>query len=350
MEQVGAFVLEQLLKMQWLSTLFENLLVLFGVEVSTPIGASLHFFLYDTVKIVILLTMMIFAIGYVQTYFPPERSRKIMGRFKGLPGNIVGALLGTVTPFCSCSSIPIFIGFTRAGLPLGVTFSFLISSPMVDVGSLVLVMSIFGPSIAAIYTVVGLVIAVAGGTLIQRLSMEDQIEEFVYGEAEVETGISSLAISERISQAWAETSGTFRKVFPYILVGVGVGALIHNWIPQEAIEFLLGEGNPPCGHHRYAYRRADICGYLRYDSNRRGPVFQGRGARYRVGAHDECDDALVAEHHYAVPRHKAEAHGGIHRRLRVWHGTEWLSVQHVAAAVRVGDRQFSGKEIDYGTA
>lgn len=244
MEQVGAFVLEQLLKMQWLSTLFENLLVLFGVEVSTPIGASLHFFLYDTVKIVILLTMMIFAIGYVQTYFPPERSRKIMGRFKGLPGNIVGALLGTVTPFCSCSSIPIFIGFTRAGLPLGVTFSFLISSPMVDVGSLVLVMSIFGPSIAAIYTVVGLVIAVAGGTLIQRLSMEDQIEEFVYGEAEVETGISSLAISERISQAWAETSGTFRKVFPYILVGVGVGALIHNWIPQEAIEFLLGEGNP----------------------------------------------------------------------------------------------------------
>lgn len=167
-----------------------------------------------------------------------------MGRFKGLPGNIVGALLGTVTPFCSCSSIPIFIGFTRAGLPLGVTFSFLISSPMVDVGSLVLVMSIFGPSIAAIYTVVGLVIAVAGGTLIQRLSMEDQIEEFVYGEAEVETGISSLAISERISQAWAETSGTFRKVFPYILVGVGVGALIHNWIPQEAIEFLLGEGNP----------------------------------------------------------------------------------------------------------
>lgn len=244
MEQVGAFVLEQLLKMQWLSTLFENLLVLFGVEVSTPIGASLHFFLYDTVKIVILLTMMIFAIGYVQTYFPPERSRKIMGRFKSLPGNIVGALLGTVTPFCSCSSIPIFIGFTRAGLPLGVTFSFLISSPMVDVGSLVLVMSIFGPSIAAIYTVVGLVIAVAGGTLIQRLSMEDQIEEFVYGEAEVETGISSLAISERISQAWAETSGTFRKVFPYILVGVGVGALIHNWIPQEAIEFLLGEGNP----------------------------------------------------------------------------------------------------------
>ena len=244
MEQVGAFVLEQLLKMQWLSTLFENLLVLFGVEVSTPIGASLHFFLYDTVKIVILLTMMIFAIGYVQTYFPPERSRKIMGRFKGLPGNIVGALLGTVTPFCSCSSIPIFIGFTRAGLPLGVTFSFLISSPMVDVGSLVLVMSIFGPSIAALYTVVGLVIAVAGGTLIQRLSMEDQIEEFVYGEAEVETGISSLAISERISQAWAETSGTFRKVFPYILVGVGVGALIHNWIPQEAIEFLLGEGNP----------------------------------------------------------------------------------------------------------
>ena len=244
MEQVGAFVLEQLLKMQWLSTLFENLLVLFGVEVSTPIGASLHFFLYDTVKIVILLTMMIFAIGYVQTYFPPERSRKIMGRFKGLPGNIVGALLGTVTPFCSCSSSPIFIGFTRAGLPLGVTFSFLISSPMVDVGSLVLVMSIFGPSIAAIYTVVGLVIAVAGGTLIQRLSMEDQIEEFVYGEAEVETGISSLAISERISQAWAETSGTFRKVFPYILVGVGVGALIHNWIPQEAIEFLLGEGNP----------------------------------------------------------------------------------------------------------
>lgn len=239
MEHIGTFILEQLLKMQWLSDFIAAALGAMGVNMASPIGASVHFFIYDTIKIVILLTVMVFAISYVQSYFPPERSRHIMGRFRGIAGNVVGALLGTVTPFCSCSSIPIFIGFTRAGLPLGVTFSFLISSPMVDIGSLVLIMSIFGPSVAVVYTVVGLVIAIVGGTIIQRLGMDGEVADFVDDET-----MLSMTRGERLAHAATETRGTFKKVFPFILAGVGVGALIHNWIPQEAIEFVLGEDNP----------------------------------------------------------------------------------------------------------
>ncbi|MEA5020803.1 MAG: permease [Gordonibacter sp.] len=243
MEALGTFVMDQLLKMVWLSDLVTVSLVIFGVDVSSRLGSSLQFFLYDTAKIVLLLCVMIFAISYIQSFFPPERSRRILGRFRGISGNVVGALLGTVTPFCSCSSIPLFIGFTRAGLPLGVTFSFLISSPMVDLGSLVLIMSIFGPSVAVVYTVVGLTIAIVGGSIIQRLKMDDQLAEFVRGDVSDAEPLA-LSVRERLTYALQETASTFKKVFPYIVVGVAIGALIHNWIPQELVEGILGSGNP----------------------------------------------------------------------------------------------------------
>lgn len=243
-ESIGAFILDQVLKMQWLSDLIASALSLLGIDALGKWGGTLHFFIYDTVKIVILLCVLIFVISYIQSHFPPERSRKIMGRFKGVWGNVVGALLGTVTPFCSCSSIPLFIGFTRAGLPLGVTFSFLISSPMVDLGSLVLIMSIFGPGVAAAYTVVGLLIAIAGGAIIQRLGMEEHLADFVRGDAPADAELLSMTVPERLAYARKETWGTFRKVFPYILLGVGIGAFIHNWIPAEWIQAVLGDGNP----------------------------------------------------------------------------------------------------------
>lgn len=244
MESIGSFLLDQVLKMNWLSDLLWMPVSALGLDPSSAWGGSVHFFLYDTIKITILLCVMIYIISYVQSHFPPERSRKIMGRFDGIGGNIMGALLGTVTPFCSCSSIPIFIGFTRAGLPLGVTFSFLISSPMVDLGSLVLIMSIFGPSVAVAYTLVGLVIAVVGGSIIERLHMDDQVEAFVRGDAPTDAELVSMTRAQRLAYARDETASTFKKVFPYILVGVGIGALIHNWIPQEVIEPILGSSNP----------------------------------------------------------------------------------------------------------
>ena len=244
MQKIGSFILDQLLKMQWLSDLVASALACFGIDSRSSWGGTLHFFIYDTIKIVILLVTMIFVISYIQSYFPPERSRRILSRFRGIQGNVVGALLGTVTPFCSCSSIPLFIGFTRAGLPLGVTFSFLISSPMVDLGSLVLITSTFGPGVAVLYTVFGLVVAIAGGALIQRLGMDDQVMDFVRGEsADVEEDMSRTP-RERVLYAAGETASTFRKVFPYILVGVGIGSIVHNWIPQGVIEPVLGDGNP----------------------------------------------------------------------------------------------------------
>ena len=236
--------MEQLLKMQWLSDLISAALASVGVDLSTQWGGSLHFFVYDTTKIVLLLCVMIFVISYVKSYFPPERSRQLLGRFKGAWANVMGALLGTVTPFCSCSSIPLFIGFTRAGLPLGVTFSFLISSPMVDLGSIVLIMSIFGLPAAIAYTAVGLVVAIAGGTLIDKLGMDNQVADFVHGSGPTDEEMLSMTRLDRLSYARGETWSTFKKVFPYILVGVAVGALIHNWIPQELIEPVLGSGNP----------------------------------------------------------------------------------------------------------
>lgn len=244
MEAVGSFFMDQVLKMQWLSDLVAKLVGAFGLDVTSQWGGTIHFFIYDTTKIVILLCVMIFIISYIQSYFPPERSKRILGHFKGIGGNIVGALLGTVTPFCACSSIPLFIAFTRAGLPLGVTFSFLISSPMVDIASIILIMSIFGPHVALIYTVVGLIIAVAGGSIIQHLGMDDQVADFVRGEAVDTEQAEAMTKRERVSYALEQTGQTFRKVFPFILVGVAVGALIHNWIPQDIIEAVLGDGNP----------------------------------------------------------------------------------------------------------
>ncbi len=238
------FLQKQILGMQWLHSLVGNALTDLGLNITTRLGGSLHFFLYDIVKITILLCTLIFLISYIQSYFPPERSKKILGRFHGLGANTMAALLGTVTPFCSCSSIPLFMGFTGAGLPLGVTFSFLISSPMVDLGSLVLLASIFGAKIAVVYVLLGLVIAVLGGTLIQKLKMERYVEPFILEAGSVDIASPTLSQSDRLVYAKDQVLRTFRKVFPYILIGVGIGAVIHNWIPEEFIVALLGSGNP----------------------------------------------------------------------------------------------------------
>jgi hypothetical protein len=230
--------------MKWLNSLIGELLSTFGVDINSRLGGSIQFFIYDVIKITVLLCFLIFAISYIQSYFPPERSKKILGRFRGIWANIVSALLGTVTPFCSCSSIPLFIGFTSAGLPLGVTFSFLISSPMVDLGSLVLLISIFGAKVAVVYVLTGLVIAVIGGTLIEKLHMEPYVEEFIRSASSVDVESPSLTKKERLMYARDQMDSTFKKVLPYILVGVGIGALIHNWIPETWIEAILGSRNP----------------------------------------------------------------------------------------------------------
>lgn len=241
---VWDFVQEQVLGMKWLSGLIGGGLSRLGVDVESRLGGSLQFFLYDVVKITVLLCVLIFVISYIQSYFPPERSRRILGRFHGVGANIISALLGTVTPFCSCSSIPLFIGFTSAGLPIGVTFSFLISSPMVDLGSLVLLMSIFGTKVAVAYVILGLVIAVAGGTLIEKLRMEQYVEEFIRSAGSVDIESPTLTQRERLIYAKDQVVSTFKKVFPYILLGVGIGALIHNWIPEGWITAVLGSRNP----------------------------------------------------------------------------------------------------------
>ncbi|MFV0517410.1 MAG: permease [Aminipila sp.] len=244
LESTWLFIQNQILGMKWLNDLIGNLLSALGIDITGRFGGSIQFFLYDVIKITVLLCFLIFIISYIQSYFPPERSKKILGRFHGIWANIIAALLGTVTPFCSCSSIPLFIGFTGAGLPLGVTFSFLISSPMVDLGSLVLLMSIFGPKVAIVYVVIGLVIAVIGGTLIEKLNMEQQVEEFIRNAGAVDIDSPTLTKKERMIYGKEQVVGTFKKVFPYILVGVGIGAIIHNWIPQYWIEAVLGSNNP----------------------------------------------------------------------------------------------------------
>ncbi len=241
---IWQFIQDQVLGMKWLNGLIGRGLSMLGLDVGGRVGGSVQFFLYDVLKITVLLCFLIFVISYIQSYFPPERSKQILGRFHGIGANIVSALLGTVTPFCSCSSIPLFIGFTSAGLPLGVTFSFLISSPMVDLGSLILLMSIFGGKVAVVYVAVGLVIAVAGGTLIEGLHMELYVEEFIRKAGRVDIETPDLTKQERIQFAKEQVVSTFKKVFPYILVGVGIGAAIHNWIPESWIEGVLGGNNP----------------------------------------------------------------------------------------------------------
>lgn len=238
------FFQNQVLGMQWLNTLIANLLTALGLDVKGNLGGSINFFIYDTIKITILLCVLIFIISYIQSFFPPERSKQILGRFHGIGANTVAALLGTVTPFCSCSSIPLFIGFTSAGLPIGVTFSFLISSPMVDLGSLVLLMSIFGAKVALTYVVFGLIIAVIGGTIIEKLRMEKYVESFILSASSVDIESPTLTKRERAQYAKEQVLNTFKKVFPYILIGVGVGAVIHNWIPESLIASVLGSNNP----------------------------------------------------------------------------------------------------------
>lgn len=238
------FFQSQILGMKWLNDTIGAILSSLGLDLTNRWVGSIQFFFYDVIKIVVLLCFLIFLISYIQSYFPPERSKKILGGFHGIGANLVAALLGTVTPFCSCSSIPLFMGFTSAGLPLGVTFSFLISSPMVDLGSLVLLMSIFGTKIAVIYVVIGLVIAVVGGTLIEKMHMEKHVESFILTAGKVDIKTPDLTRKDRLIYAKEQTISTFKKVFPYIVVGVGIGAVIHNWIPEEWIAAVLGSGNP----------------------------------------------------------------------------------------------------------
>ena len=241
---IWLFFQDQILGMKWLNALIGDALTAVGLSLDSIIGGALQFFIYDTIKIFVLLSFLIFGISYLQSYFPPERTKKILGRFHGIGANSVAALLGTVTPFCSCSSIPIFMGFTSAGLPVGVTFSFLISSPMVDLGSLVLLMSIFGAKVAVVYVILGLVIAVLGGTLLEKLGMERYVEEFIRNAPHMETEGQSLTKYDRVQYAKEQLLGTIKKVAPYIFAGVGIGAFIHNVVPQEWIEAILGSNNP----------------------------------------------------------------------------------------------------------
>jgi len=232
----------QLLKMEWLSYLVTQLVQnVFGLNTQDRLGGSVHFFIYDVIKIFILLAVLIFIISYIQSFFPPERTRKILGNFNGISANILGALLGTITPFCSCSSIPLFIGFTSAGLPIGVTFSFLISSPLVDLASVILLASIFNWQIAIAYVIVGLILAVIGGTIIGKAKLEDYVEPFVYSNKMIEADQETLTTRDRISFAKDQVLEIVRKVWLYVLIGVGIGAVIHNWIPEEIISAVLGQ-------------------------------------------------------------------------------------------------------------
>jgi len=244
LKAVGLFFQNQILGMKWLNVLIGNILQALGLDITGRVGGSIQFFIYDTIKIFLLLSILIFIISYIQSYFPPERTKKILGRFHGITANILSALLGTVTPFCSCSSIPLFMGFTSAGLPVGVTFSFLISSPLVDLGSLILLMSIFGTKIAVAYVIVGLILAVLGGTLIEKLGMEKYVESFIKSADSIDIEGPELTKKDRVIYAKEQVGGTVKKVFWYVIVGVGIGAAIHNWIPTEIIQSILGTNNP----------------------------------------------------------------------------------------------------------
>ncbi len=244
LKTVWDFFQNEALGMNWLNRLMAAILNACGLDTTSKIGASAQFFIYDTIKIMVLLGVLILIISYIQSYFPPERTKKILGRFHGMWANMIAALLGTVTPFCSCSSIPLFIGFTSAGLPLGVTFSFLISSPMVDLGSLVLLMSIFGWKVAVLYVILGLTMAVIGGTLIEKLRLENQVEEYIRNGRSIDVPQEELHFKDRMNYAWEQVASTAKKVAPYVLIGVGIGAVIHNWIPEELIVRTLGANNP----------------------------------------------------------------------------------------------------------
>lgn len=239
------FFISQVLGMQWLNNLIWQILQHYlQADPSSPIWGSIHFFLYDTIKITLLLVTLIFLISYIQSYFPPEKTKRLLTHYSGLTGNVAAALLGTVTPFCSCSSVPIFIGFTRAGLPIGLTFSFLISSPMVDVASLLMLASFFGMKFAIIYTIVGILLAIAGGKLISLLQLEKYLIPFDGAIREFYSESEYFNQKQRFNYALNDTKIIVRNVLPYVLAGVGIGALIHNWIPQQLILNVLGSGNP----------------------------------------------------------------------------------------------------------
>lgn len=232
----------QLLKMEWLYNLIERLVTdVFGLDMTSPLGGSVHFFIYDVIKIFILLSVLIFTISYIQSFFPPERTRRILGGFNGITANILGALLGTITPFCSCSSIPLFIGFTSAGLPIGVTFSFLISSPLVDLASVLLLASIFSWKIAFAYVIVGLILAVIGGTIISKLKLEQYVEPFVYQNQMTEEEQDQMTVGDRLNFGKEQVLDIIKKVWLYVIIGVGIGAAIHNWIPESIISAVLGQ-------------------------------------------------------------------------------------------------------------
>jgi uncharacterized protein len=233
---------DQLLRMEWLNDSVTWLVTnVFKLDVDGNIGGSIQFFIYDVVKIFILLSVLIFAISYIQSFFPPERSRKILGRFTGVGGNILGALLGTITPFCSCSSIPLFIGFTRAGLPIGVTFSFLISSPLVDLASVLLLASIFNWPVALAYVVVGVILAVIAGTAISGLKLEKYVEPFVFSNKMLEVEQGTMTRRDRVIFAKTQVQDIVKRVWLFVVLGVGIGAAIHNWIPEPIIAAVLGQ-------------------------------------------------------------------------------------------------------------
>lgn len=323
------FFQDEFLGMKWLNRLIGNVLSLLGLDIDGRLGGSVQFFLYDVIKITVLLCLLIFVISYIQSYFPPERSKKILGRFHGIGANIISALLGTVTPFCSCSSIPLFIGFTSAGLPLGVTFSFLISSPMVDLGSLVLLMSVFGAKVAVIYVLVGLAIAVAGGTVIEKLHMEKYVESFILSAGSVDIESPVLTKAERAEYAKAQVLSTFKKVFPYILAGVGIGAVIHNWIPESWIAAVLGSNNP------FGVLLATLVGVPMYaDIFGTIPVAEALLAKARSLAqsclYDGGHNAESAIHHYAAKGRQTQTAGFVCRRLYGRHHSGGVLVQRVS--------------------
>ena len=244
LKTIWDFFQYQILGMRWLNDVIGNGLTLMGLDITKRLGGSIQFFLYDIIKILILLSVLIFLISYIQSYFPPERTKQILGKYRGITANSMGALLGTVTPFCSCSSIPLFIGFTNAGLPIGVTFSFLISSPLVDLGAFVLLMSIFGFKVSLAYVVVGLILAIIGGSLIEKLKLEDEIEQYIRAAGNVDIEVPDLTNKDRLVYAKEQMLNTVKKVYLYVLIGVGIGALIHNWIPEDVIQSILGKENP----------------------------------------------------------------------------------------------------------
>ena len=243
--QIFSWINDQVLKMQWLSDIIKWILEkVFHISISTNVGGGIHFFIYDVIKIFILLSVLIFFVSYIQSFFPPERTKKILGKFKGIKGNIMGALLGTITPFCSCSSIPIFIGFTSSGLPLGITFSFLISSPLVDIASLLILVSFFGVKIGVAYVIIGLILAVIGGTIIDKLHMEDQIQDYIKEIKDTDIEEEKFTRKQRVDYSIDQVKSVIKKVWIYILLGVGIGAAIHNFIPQSVIENIIGSNNP----------------------------------------------------------------------------------------------------------